>query len=105
MWQRIFNIVVKEFEQLLRDRQAKFRLIVPTLIQLFIFGYAATFEVYHVATAVLDLDHSQESRELISRFAATKSARRSITATRSWRSLSTPASLRSCARASPPPRR
>ena len=70
MWWRIFNIVVKEFEQLRRDRQAKFRLIVPSLIQLFIFGYAATFEVYHVATAVLDLDHSQESRELISRFVA-----------------------------------
>ena len=33
-----------------------------------IFGYAATFEVYDVSTAVLDLDHSQESRELISRF-------------------------------------
>ncbi len=70
MWRRIFNIVVKEFQQLRRDRQAKFRLIVPSLIQLFIFGYAATFEVYHVATAVLDLDHSQESRELVSRFAA-----------------------------------
>ena len=68
MWGRIFNLVLKEFQQLRRDRQAKFRLIVPSLIQLFIFGYAATFEVYHVATAVLDLDHSQESRELISRF-------------------------------------
>ena len=33
-----------------------------------LFGYAATFEVYHVSTAVLDLDHTQESRELISRF-------------------------------------
>ena len=33
-----------------------------------IFGYAATFEVYHVSTAVLDLDHSQESRELVARF-------------------------------------
>ena len=35
-----------------------------------LFGYAATFEVNHVSTAVLDLDHSQESRELISHFAA-----------------------------------
>ena len=38
------------------------------LIQLLLFGYAATFEVYHVSTAVLDLDHTQESRELIARF-------------------------------------
>ncbi len=69
MWGRIANLVRKEFLQLLRDRQARFRLIIPPLIQMIIFGYAATFEVYHVSTAVLDLDHSQESRELISRFA------------------------------------
>ena len=35
-----------------------------------VFGYAATFDVHNVATAILDLDHSQESRELISRFAS-----------------------------------
>src|SRR5208337_2076039 len=70
MWGRIFNLVLKEFLQLGRDRQARFRLIIPPLIQMIVFGYAATFEVYHVSTAVLDLDHSQESRELISRFAA-----------------------------------
>jgi ABC-2 type transport system permease protein len=70
MWGRIANLVRKEFIQLLRDRQARLRLIIPPLIQMIIFGYAATFEVYHVATAVLDFDHSQESRELISRFAA-----------------------------------
>src|SRR5271157_4001548 len=69
MWGRIFNLVLKEFLQLGRDRQARFRLIIPPLIQMIVFGYAATFEVYHVSTAVLDLDHSQESRELISRFA------------------------------------
>jgi ABC-2 type transport system permease protein len=70
MWGRIFNLVLKEFLQLGRDRQARFRLIIPPLIQMIIFGYAATFEVYHVSMAVLDLDHSQESRDLISRFAA-----------------------------------
>jgi ABC-2 type transport system permease protein len=35
-----------------------------------IFGYAATFEIHHVPTVVLDLDHSQESRDLISRFSS-----------------------------------
>ncbi len=68
MWGRIFNLVLKEFLQLRRDRQGRFRLIIPPLIQMIIFGYAATFEVYHVSMAVLDFDHSQESRELISRF-------------------------------------
>jgi ABC-2 type transport system permease protein len=70
MWGRIVNLIRKEFIQLLRDRQARLRLIIPPLIQMIIFGYAATFEVYHVSSIVLDLDHSQESRELISHFVA-----------------------------------
>jgi ABC-2 type transport system permease protein len=41
------------------------------LIQTLVFGYAATFTVSHVSTAVLDLDRSQASRNLISHFAAT----------------------------------
>jgi ABC-2 type transport system permease protein len=69
MFGRIFNLVLKEFLQLLRDSQARFGLVIPPIVQVIIFGYAATFEVYQVSTAVLDLDHSQESRELISRFA------------------------------------
>jgi ABC-2 type transport system permease protein len=65
---RVSNILVKEFIQLWRDKWGRVRLIAPPLIQLLLFGYAATFEVYHVSTAVLDLDHSQESRELVARF-------------------------------------
>lgn len=68
MFARIIPIVVKEFIELKRDKWARFRLIVPTLAQMLLFGYAATYEVYHVSTVVLDLDHSLESRELISRF-------------------------------------
>jgi len=65
---RIWQILIKEMIQLRRDRGARFRLLIPPLIQLIVFGYAATFEVNHVSTAVLDFDHSQESRELVSRF-------------------------------------
>jgi len=68
MFARMIPIVVKEFIELKRDKWARFRLIVPTLVQMLVFGYAATYEVYHVSTVVFDLDHSQESRELISRF-------------------------------------
>ena len=68
MFARIIPIVVKEFIELKRDKWARFRLIVPTLLQMLLFGYAATYEVYHVSTIVLDLDHTQESRELLSRF-------------------------------------
>jgi ABC-2 type transport system permease protein len=71
MFERLYVMLMKEFLQLRRDRWAMFRLIVPLLIQVVVLGYAATFTVNHVATAVLDLDHSQASRSLVSHFVAT----------------------------------
>ena len=68
MFTRVIHIVIKEFLELRRDKWARFRLIVPPIVQMLIFGYAATFEVFGVSTAVLDLDRSQESREMIARF-------------------------------------
>ena len=68
MLTRIRYILIKEFIQLWRDKWGRFRLIVPPVVQMLLFGYAATFEVYHVSTIVLDLDHTLESRELIARF-------------------------------------
>ena len=68
MLARLKQMLIKEFIQVLRDKRTRFVLFGPPIIQMLIFGYAATFEIHHVATVVLDLDHSQESRELISRF-------------------------------------
>ncbi len=65
---RLYQMLIKEFIQVLRDRRTRFVLIVPPLVQMMIFGYAATYEIHNVSLAVLDLDHSQESRDLISRF-------------------------------------
>jgi ABC-2 type transport system permease protein len=67
---RLLAIMIKEFLEISRDKAARFILVVPPILQMPIFGYAASFEVYHVSTAVLDLDHSQESRDLIARFTA-----------------------------------
>ena len=71
MLERVLRMLIKEFLELRRDRWARVRLIVPPLIQMIIFGYAATFEVYHVPTIVLDQEQSMESRDLISRLEAT----------------------------------
>ena len=71
MFDRIWRMIVKEFLQLRRDKYARFRLIVPPVVQMLIYGYAATFEVNRVQIAVIDFDHSQESRDLISRFTFT----------------------------------
>jgi ABC-2 type transport system permease protein len=70
MFARIRQMIIKEFIQVFRDSAARFSLIVPPIMQILIFGYAANFEVHHVNTAVLDFDHSQESRELIARLGA-----------------------------------
>lgn len=70
MLARIKQMVIKEFIQVFRDKRTRIILIVPPIVQMLIFGYAATFEIGHVPTVVLDLDHSQESRELLSRFSS-----------------------------------
>ncbi len=70
MLDRLRVMLVKEFLEIRRDPWALFRLFVPLVIQVIVFGYAATFTVSHVATAVLDLDRSQASRSLISHFLA-----------------------------------
>ena len=65
---RLKQMLIKEFIQVLRDKRTRFILIGPPIIQMMVFGYAANYEIHHVPTVVLDLDHSQESRELVSRF-------------------------------------
>jgi ABC-2 type transport system permease protein len=67
---RLKQMLIKEFIQVFRDKRARFILFVPPIVQMLIFGYAATFEIHHVPTVILDLDHSQESRELVSRFSS-----------------------------------
>jgi ABC-2 type transport system permease protein len=68
MFGRLKQMMIKEFIQVFRDKRTRFVLFGPPIIQMLVFGYAATYEIHHVPTVVLDLDHSQESRDLISRF-------------------------------------
>lgn len=65
-------MLIKEVLQILRDPRARFVLFVPLIVQMLIFGYAATFELHRVPLAVLDLDHSYESRDLVSRFSSSR---------------------------------
>jgi ABC-2 type transport system permease protein len=71
MLNRVRQMLIKEFLQVFRDKRALWVLVGPPIIQMLIFGYAANYEIRHVPTAVLDLDHSQESRDLLARFSAT----------------------------------
>ncbi|MGA3136068.1 MAG: ABC transporter permease [Terracidiphilus sp.] len=84
MFGRLKQMLIKEFIQVFRDKRTRFLLIGPPIIQMMIFGYAATYEIRHVPTVVLDLDHSQESRELISLFTSSPyfDVQRQLTASR-----------------------
>jgi len=70
--ERIRQMLKKEFIQTLRDPHTRWILFGPALIQMVIFGYAATMEIKHVSMAVLDQDNTQESRELVSHFSASR---------------------------------
>jgi ABC-2 type transport system permease protein len=89
MFGRLRQMLIKEFIQVFRDKRTRFMLIGPPIIQMLVFGYAATYEIHHVSTVVLDLDHSQESRELISRFTSSPyfNVQRQLTDARQIRDL------------------
>lgn len=68
MWGRIRALIAKEFLAIWRDKKSRTVIIVPPLLQLLVFGYAATFDVNHVATAIYNEDNGLPARELIARF-------------------------------------
>ena len=68
MFGRLKQMLIKELIQVVRDKRTRFILIGPPILQMLVFGYAANFEIHNVSTVVVDMDHSQESRELVSRF-------------------------------------
>jgi ABC-2 type transport system permease protein len=67
---RLPALIVKEVLALWRDPKSRMVLILPPLVQLFLFAYAATFDVENADLAVLNRDMSAESRELVARFTA-----------------------------------
>jgi ABC-2 type transport system permease protein len=68
MKQRLRRIIRKEFIQALRDPRMRSMLFLPPLIQLLIFGYAASLDVDNAKIAWMDQDHTPESRDLLAEF-------------------------------------
>lgn len=63
--QRLVHVIRKEFTRIRRDPATMRLLIVAPLLQLMLFGYAATNDVKDVQVAIYDGDHTAESRLLI----------------------------------------
>ncbi|AXE31893.1 hypothetical protein DK842_19510 [Chromobacterium phragmitis] len=70
MWQRLLWLITKELQALAGNRQGRLLLIVPVLLQLLVFPFAATLEVKHASLAVYNQDAGPPSQELIKRMAA-----------------------------------
>ncbi|MDP9174346.1 MAG: ABC transporter permease [Planctomycetota bacterium] len=66
--QRIWALVIKEFLALLRDPKSRLVIIVPPMIQMIIFSYAATQEVRNVHLGVFSEDGGAAAQEFVSRF-------------------------------------
>jgi ABC-2 type transport system permease protein len=69
---RILFLTYKEFLTLLKDWRSRLVVIAPPLIQLFVFSYAATFDLDQIPYAIYDQDQSAASREVVARFRGSK---------------------------------
>ena len=67
---RTLALMRKEFRHMFRDRRTLTTLFAIPIVQLILLGYAANTNVEHLATAVLDLDRSAQSRDLIATYQA-----------------------------------
>ena len=64
---RLRSLCIKELLIILKDPANRLVLIVPVVIQSFIFGYAATYDLNFVPYVVCDQSRSTLSRDLIAR--------------------------------------
>ncbi len=70
MWERIAVLVRKEFLQTLRNPRARLLLVVPPIMQLLIFGFAANLDIENARVAFQDGDRTPQSRSLRAAFDA-----------------------------------
>ncbi|WP_326907377.1 ABC transporter permease [Sedimentibacter sp. MB31-C6] len=65
---RVLAIIKKEFSQIKRDKRTIAIIIMMPIMELLLFGYAASTSVDHIPTVVLNNDIGIESRELLDGF-------------------------------------
>lgn len=74
-WLRLKAMIVKELWAVLRDPRARITLIVPPLLQLFLFGFASTLEVKNITLGIYNQDRGAWSREVINAVAGSPNVR------------------------------
>lgn len=69
MLNRILALIVKELMGLWKDRKTRFVILVPPLVQVLVFAYAATYDVKNVPLGIWNEDGGAQASELVRRFA------------------------------------
>ncbi|HEX9116180.1 MAG TPA: ABC transporter permease, partial [Anaerolineae bacterium] len=64
-FQRLAALIRKELIEILRDRRFIILVLAMTLVQLFVYSYAAGRAVYHLPLAVVDQSRDRESRGFV----------------------------------------
>ena len=68
MFERLRQMLIKEFIQVFRDPRMRAVVFVIPCLEVIVIGYSVNMDVRHVQTAVYDLDNSTASRDLLARF-------------------------------------
>jgi ABC-2 type transport system permease protein len=68
VWHSVIALVIKEFLALLKDKRSRLVLIVPPIVQLMVFGYAATFDLNNIPYAIYNEDTGAASRQFLAHF-------------------------------------
>lgn len=68
MWGRVYALITKEILSVWRDNKSRVVLIIPPILQLFIFAFAATLDVQNVTIGIVNRDNGEQGFELAQRF-------------------------------------
>lgn len=72
MFARILSLTKKEILAMWRDKKSRIVMIIPPIMQLFIFAFAATLDVKDVPIGILNRDSGRQGFELVQRFYGSK---------------------------------
>ncbi|RYC48049.1 ABC transporter permease [Pectobacterium zantedeschiae] len=73
MLHRLWTLIIKELQSLLRDPQTRSILVLPVILQVSLFPFAATLDVTNATIAIYSEDSGPHAMELTQRFAKAKS--------------------------------
>ncbi len=79
-FKELLNITIKETLQIRRDKRMFPLIMIAPILQLLLYGYAATFDIKNIPTVVYDADNSHESRDYLRRYFNSRYFTRAVTA-------------------------